>query len=170
MPWWRHNMETFSAWLALCEGNLTSQKAKNTKLITFVNTTLNKQSSCWYTNANVTSLTWHLDYAVNVGIPACWLRCPHALAGSPDLGEMLPASGCRLKPLGMRLQYPSGGEELRTNRSSRLCRRTKIGSQTYIKCFELPSIFALSERTIVWISTRHIGVALIMAFRNGRYH
>ena len=127
MPWWRHNMETFSAWLALCEGNLRSQKANNTKLITFVNTTLNKQSSCWYTNANVTSLTWHLDYAVNLGIPVCWLRCPHALAGSPDLGEMLPASGCRLKPLGMRLQYPSGGEELRTNRSSRLCRRTKIG-------------------------------------------
>ena len=65
-PWWRHDMETFSALLALCQGNplvadgFPSQRTSNVELLFFFSVNLskllNKHSSCWQWDGTV--LKW----------------------------------------------------------------------------------------------------------------
>ena len=51
LTWWRHQMETFSAWLALCEGNppvsggFTSQRPVTRSFDIFIDQRLNKRMS-----------------------------------------------------------------------------------------------------------------------------
>ena len=69
VPWWRHQMETFSALLALCEGNspvtgeFPSQRPVTRSLDVFfdlnLNKRLNKQSRRRWFEMSSRSLWWH---------------------------------------------------------------------------------------------------------------
>ena len=69
--WWRHQMETFSVFLALCEGNslvtgeVTTQRPVTQSFVVFFdlrpNKRLSKQSWCWWSETPSRSLWRHYN-------------------------------------------------------------------------------------------------------------
>ena len=76
VPWWRHQMETFSLLLALCDGEFTGDrwfpltKASDAELWCFydvrLNKRLNKQSICLWFEASLCSLWRHCNATVTL--------------------------------------------------------------------------------------------------------
>ena len=63
-PWWRHQMETFSAWLALCAGNSPQRPVARCFDVFFdlrENKRLSKQSWGWWFETSSSSLWRHCD-------------------------------------------------------------------------------------------------------------
>ena len=81
-PWWRHQMETFSALLGLCAGNslvtgeFPSQKPVTRSFDVFfdlgLNKRLSKQSRRWYFETPSCSLWRHCIVSTDYHYPQCW--------------------------------------------------------------------------------------------------
>ena len=104
--WWRHQMETFSAWLALCAGNspVTGEfSAQRPVTRSFdvssdlrVNKRLYKQSCGWWFETP-TSLLWRHRNAISNHLVLVWLTCTHHRIFSLEImfhkiGDKIPNS------------------------------------------------------------------------------